>query len=28
LDSAITQQLVIDRRWVLKTDEVVLLGRH
>jgi mannosyltransferase len=28
LDAATKQQLVIERRWVLKTDEVVLLGRH
>jgi mannosyltransferase len=28
LDSATKQQLVIERRWVLKNDEVVLLGRH
>ena len=28
LGAATKQQLVIERRWVLKTDEVVLLGRH
>jgi mannosyltransferase len=28
LDSAAKQQLVFERQWVLKTDEVVLLGRH
>jgi mannosyltransferase len=28
LDAATAQQLVIERRWVLTTNEVVLLGRH
>ena len=28
LESATKQQLVIERRWLLKTDEVVLLGRY